>query len=791
MSKNNQTQEIRRLLARFGAVMDPEAIGPREVVDIVLPLADHLDEIYSELESAAAEEKIEIKGQPNGVAPLDANALVPEKHLPATAFGVIQFGGMVSGVTVQGSTSDKGYKLGGAVVVYNTDSNRFVLEVTDGDTKTYYRDWSNSELHGRIDPDNGSVIPRTDKIFIHPQGGGLAYIMTAEKLEYFPLKRVTDAIQEQINFLFDKSSNYFNLDTNSGKDYPMVFAEDALSRDHGTSNLTGYHLNRILKNIQVFTPSPETANAYSYELAYINRTQGNAGLWDNAIGFVQRDRVTGELLNLRYEHNVVALRDGNSDYTFVWEIGGDIIAFTLDCSKAPTGFALAFSNSDTAVYAKKMWLNKKQYFYTGVKHESYNPTSVLNVSVEGEELYVAAKVDRNTDIVYHFKKCMFNDLYTFYEVGFSNNSDIKPNAGNRGSLTIVNSAEYSDNIGPMGIVSGGESKGFVGGNHSYQESGAVRTAKNNSFAIYSNGKELQDGDKLFTDNVEIRVENTIFNPAITPAEGASILTSPLCIESVVYKILGNSIQVILNHKFLNTEPVNIGVYYGMQSMFSFENSILTPDGQFTDWTDVNSGMEFSKSDYPDFNRFIEKSTSNGAYQSTYLLPYDLGNHELLSSACDIFIYSGGKAYHRLLNGTAYSEGMSHNWAGVYTWFKAPILDNEDFFVYEGKVDSLDLIFINLKRAVSSAKILLPEKYALRNFIVDTKDNGISIGENVNPDGLEISGANACSIILKFPTTGHYDKETYKKVDNLTKQVETLQGRLQALEGRFAGGVLLL
>lgn len=174
---------------------------------------DALTESVSDLNRKVLDIK-ESKGQPNGLAPLDAAAMVPEVNLPLSSFGVMQFSGMVNGVTVQDSTSDKGYKFAGCTVVYDTAINRFLLEVTDGDNKTYYRNWSNSGRHGRPDPDNGSVIPYSDKIFIHPNGGGLAYVWTGTTLEQIALnstlaslRGLVDNLKESIGALGIADSN--------------------------------------------------------------------------------------------------------------------------------------------------------------------------------------------------------------------------------------------------------------------------------------------------------------------------------------------------------------------------------------------------------------------------------------------------------------------------------------------------------------------------------------------------------------------------------------------------------
>ena len=563
-----------------------------------------------------------------------------------------------------------------------------------------------------------------------------------------------ELLDKNVNdYVSSNSSKYFGYDINSGKDYPMEFTDDAPPRDGSAGSTLGLYLNNVLKNIRVFTEDIEKANKWSYELSYINRTVSHTGVFPNTLGFTRRNRETKAIDTTFYAQKLDALLNGDTDFEYIWEIDGDIVIFTLDCSKAPVGTPLTISNYPLSekpnTYSERQWLNKKQYFYMGKIPKItgiVNPMSVLNVSVEGEIVYIASKISRTTDIIYQFQKCMFNSLFTFYRVGFVENSSAYPNALNRNSVTWVNIAS-SDNIGPMYI----RDAGWCGANHSWKEKGVVHTAKNDSFAIYSNGKILQDGDNIFTDNAEIRVENTIYNPAIAPEdEEATILTSPLCTESVVYRVSGNSIQVILNHKFVNEEAVTIAKYYGMQSMFIGEDKILTSNGKYPNWANVvEDGMSFNKAGYPKFNRFVEHNSSNDTYQSTYLRPYGLGDHSQIGSSSFMFIKSGAKAYHYLIDSIQYSSGMSHNWSGLYSWFKQPILDDDNFFVYEGKIDGHDLVFIDIKMLSSATKIKLPDKYVLKDFTIIQKDDVVTIGENIDIDGLEISSTNSGSVILKF------------------------------------------
>ena len=70
-------------------------------------------------------------GAPNGIAPLDANAKVPAVNLPGYVDDVVEFNAMVEGITPQLASIGKHSTDAGCLVVYNKDTNRFVLAVSN------------------------------------------------------------------------------------------------------------------------------------------------------------------------------------------------------------------------------------------------------------------------------------------------------------------------------------------------------------------------------------------------------------------------------------------------------------------------------------------------------------------------------------------------------------------------------------------------------------------------------------------------------------------------------------
>ena len=72
--------------------------------------------------------------------------------------------------------------------------------------------------------------------------------------------------------------------------------------------------------------------------------------------------------------------------------------------------------------------------------QSHN--ELCTIRKAGENVYVSSQIDDHHEINYWFKKCMANDLFTFYRVSVT--------SGTTGT-TVVNEA-YSDNIDRKSVV---------------------------------------------------------------------------------------------------------------------------------------------------------------------------------------------------------------------------------------------------------------------------------------------------------------------------------------------------
>ena len=373
-----------------------------------------------------------------------------------------------------------------------------------------------------------------------------------------------------------------------------------------------------------------------------------------------------------------------------------------------------------------------------------NGDSKMRVKITGEDLYISAKLDAETDILYWFKKCMFNELFTFYRVGTIANSMPAPTTLPDTSPASVLNLAYSDNIGPFNITG----YGWCGGNHPYLDE-VTRTARNGGYHIYVDGKEIKEDMSALTKEIKITVTNEIMNPSkADTSSGKTLLNDVLCIETVSYSVYRNNIQVSVSHEFQNESPVTVQMYYGMQSMFEKETHTLTAGGKYTDWTVQKEVSTFTKKEYPSFRRFIEKSVH--AYQSSYLFADGLGNHEEIADDDIIFIgNSSNKTYHKIIANKEHKKGDVIHWSGVYTWFKSPVSDDDGLLCYEGIIDNQKVLFIDCKKSVNKM-IQLPDGYIKKTFTIREKSESITIaGNKVTTQGLKIVSDGPGSCVITF------------------------------------------
>lgn len=380
-------------------------------------------------------------------------------------------------------------------------------------------------------------------------------------------------------------------------------------------------------------------------------------------------------------------------------------------------------------------------FYLFLSLSAYSQDQWNTIKKIGEDVYISSAIDEGHEINYWFKKCMANDLFTFYRVSIVSRSEaiMRDNPGNHCGAdshggTVVNEA-VSDNIGPFDIHKGG----WCGGNHLFSD-GKTRTAETFSVHCYADGQSLSSDTVLRARAITIEVQNHIFNPLSATITGRQTrFTDTLCIEKVVYSINGNSIQVDLSHQYTNTIPVTVAKYYGMQSMFKDEKQLLTPSGQYTSWTDISRVGRFKKKDFPLFNRYIERN--DFCFQSSYLSNHGLGTHSELADEDVIFIgNSWTKCYHKLIGNARRVNGDRDSWSGVYTWITTPLLHTASAFAYDGFIDGKKALFFS-NSTKGDFTLSLPE---------DLKSQEIDIIENTA--GAEIKNSHR-SIRFSCPSSG--------------------------------------
>lgn len=294
------------------------------------------------------------------------------------------------------------------------------------------------------------------------------------------------------------------------------------------------------------------------------------------------------------------------------------------------------------------------------------------VTFAGGKVTIEFPTEGTHKIKYLFQNCMANDLFTFLDVTMDG--------------VLVNSARYSDNIGPF-LISGGA---WTGGNHLTGSN--QKTAKTLSYRVAIDGNDLTDNVRGATaTRVDIYVNNELYVP--------TNLSYVFAEEEVHYTVMGNSIQVETTHRYKYGTPLRVERYYGMQSMFIDENEILTPQGACSRWTPVSTSgksIDFNKGDYPDFSLFVEHSTKTKCYQAAYMTRDGIGDRHLVQPTDVVFIgNSYSKSYHKTIGGAVLKYGDETYWKGVYSWFVNPLADTtaeNGYFAYNGYFDGEPAVF---------------------------------------------------------------------------------------------------
>lgn len=501
-------------------------------------------------------------------------------------------------------------------------------------------------------------------------------------------------------------------------------------------------LNRLLPAvITAEVVEHTTRSLYRYDLAYISRISdswaaANASQpeflkqYYNAVMLGRWSRT-----NPGAEPEFVLLRDyvdiikgGQGKFWVSHDWDGTQVRVLIDASKLPVDTALSISNQSSSDLRGLIHIADTCHRYespaegeTVANMEAVGTGSQV-AKVVGGELYIGAKYDAARDITMHFKKCMFNELLTFYRVGLAaNNGRLPAENPDRDVAVTLNSARYSDNIGPLLV----EGSTWTGGNHPYTDN-TTKTAKTVSYEFAADGLPLSDGDLVRADVVTVRVTNHIYDPRVAPSAGATHLSRLLCVETVTYRIEGGDIQVSVNHDYTGATPGKLSTYHGMQSMCDGETQILTPDGAYASgWTAATNGMQFLKSAYPDFRRILERR-ADGNMQLTMLYPDGIGDHRHVGATQPVFSYNSQKAYHYLLRGYNFTASSNYSWRGLYSWmpWRAEVTGGGGALLALAYADRMDRrIYVDVTESCSESLTLpVPSDAACRHMEVVSGDD---------------------------------------------------------------------
>ena len=326
------------------------------------------------------------------------------------------------------------------------------------------------------------------------------------------------------------------------------------------------------------------------------------------------------------------------------------------------------------------WLVLTNYKYgstkdviTVTKMENITTTEGVNalpmkVKRDGENVLVAYNKG-GTELLYTFGRCFntgdtINNTLGLAEVGYRKVDRPFPMAV--GTATMLCHQHYSDMIGPVEIIDNGTYY-WCGGAHQIDGEPTASTVNDAWYSIKADGNAVADGDDLYCHSVELVVVNKIQCP------DNGTLTD--CLEeTITMTVVEDRVIVHVKHDYKYSGGVGktLFLYYGMQSMFGARatTKVMTPDGKFPRLTAESSASSFTKGEYPNFNRFIQKNP-DGWCQSAWVDPsVGIGDHSLILDRINIFQDGGAnKFYHRLIYSQTITEGMTYEWEGIYRWEK--------------------------------------------------------------------------------------------------------------------------
>ena len=166
-TQTSHTDSLNTLNSQMGTAQTDIANLKKTVSDNKSELANSISGVQKDLTTFK-----NTKGTADGLAPLDEKGQVPSQYLPGYVDDVLEFGGIVSGITAQFLSVSKSSTDENCAVVYNKTTETFVLRYTQPSesefdlrpTITYYNNWLDGDLFG-----DGTVLgrkPHSGKIFM-------------------------------------------------------------------------------------------------------------------------------------------------------------------------------------------------------------------------------------------------------------------------------------------------------------------------------------------------------------------------------------------------------------------------------------------------------------------------------------------------------------------------------------------------------------------------------------------------------------------------------------------------
>lgn len=362
---------------------------------------------------------------------------------------------------------------------------------------------------------------------------------------------------------------------------------------------------------------------------------------------------------------------------------------------------------------------------------------------DGSAIHINTKFDGNHDLRISFSKCMFNELMTFSKVGLIQNQDtIASDQFDKNCSIIINEAT-SDNIGPVNI----NGHGWFGGNHSFQEKGALQTAQTLSYKVFADGQSVKKGSSLYAKSIVINVINTLFDPTsvILNNDVPTGFNNYMCTEYINYYIQEGNIEVEARHVWNNASPFTIMHYYGMQSMAKGDE-IFFPNGNMTDFISKRDGIQESFGKCSDFDRFIQRNAKKDWYESALLFKENLGLHTNISTIDFVYLVSYGKVYHHLLSNKDVYKGLETKWHGIYSYIK-PIVDTDLCLAYVIKTKDAYQLLIDIKKG-GSTEFALPDKIQNKEMKVIQNNQNLK-AELINQQKVRITADKPGSIYCTF------------------------------------------